>query len=146
MLSQTAEYAIRAVVALAADAGRSMTTRDLAQRTKVPAGYLSKVLQSLGRAGLVKAQRGLGGGFVLARPAEGLTLLDVINAVDPIQRIKHCPLGLSAHQGNLCSVHQRIDSGIALIEALFRSTNIAELIRESAAARPLCDDPTITRV
>jgi Rrf2 family protein len=147
VLSQTAEYAIRAAVALAGEPGRSLTTRDLADQTKVPAGYLSKVLQALGRAGLVKAQRGLGGGFALARSPAEMSLLDVINAVDPIQRITRCPLGLDSHRARLCSVHRRIDAGIAMVEALFAATSLAELVHESETARPLCEDisPAVTR-
>jgi Rrf2 family protein len=60
----------------------------------VPAGYLSKVLQSLGRAQLVNSQRGLHGGFTLARAPSELTVWEVIQAVDPLQRIRSCPLGL----------------------------------------------------
>ncbi|NUQ01687.1 MAG: Rrf2 family transcriptional regulator, partial [Armatimonadetes bacterium] len=95
MISQTAEYALRAIVCLAAQPEGRLTTPQIAGATRVPAGYLSKVLQLLGRAGLVRSQRGLGGGFVLARPAELISVLDVVNAVDPIQRITGCPLELA---------------------------------------------------
>ena len=93
MFSQTAEYALRAVVFLAAQDGVPRTTQEIARATQVPTGYLSKVMQGLGRARLVLSQRGLHGGFTLARPAAELTVLDIIQAVDPIQRIRSCPLG-----------------------------------------------------
>ena len=105
----------------------------------MPQGYLSKVLQSLSRAGLVNSQRGVGGGFVLARSLDDLTLLDVINAVDPLKRITRCPLALAAHREQLCSLHKRLDQGIAQIEALFDSTTIAELLAEANPSQPLCD-------
>ena len=92
MISQTAEYALRAVVLLGSQPGRPMTTQEVARLSQVPAGYLSKVLQSLGRSGLVEARRGLGGGYVLTRPLEQLTVYDVVHAVDPLKRIHHCPL------------------------------------------------------
>lgn len=138
MISQTAEYALRAIVTLSTNSGQSLTARELANRTKVPASYLSKVLQALGRAGLVDSQRGINGGFTLAQPLEGVTVLDVINAVDPVKRIKRCPLGLSAHQGRLCPLHRRLDAGIALMEAHLGQTTIAQLIDEAGASRPLC--------
>jgi Rrf2 family protein len=139
VISQTAEYALRAVLVLGSHRDGPLTTRQIAARTRVPAGYLSKVLQALGRAGLLVAQRGLGGGYVLTRPLEALTVLDVINAVDPVQRIDRCPLGLPAHEGRMCSLHQRLDQGIALMESLFGRTTIDQLLAEENPSRPLCD-------
>ena len=139
MLSQTAEYALRAVVALGSSRGGSMTTQQIASQTQVPAGYLSKVLQALGRAGLVEGQRGSGGGFVLARPVHQITVLEVINAVDPLQRIERCPLGRSAHEHRMCALHRRLDLGIALIEQVFGQTTIDELLDDSDPVRSLCE-------
>src|SRR4051794_21543855 len=107
MISQTAEYALRAVVYLAFHKGEPRTVRQLAEPTQVPEGYLAKVMQGLSRAGLVRSQRGLHGGFTLAVPADELTVYDVVQAVDPIHRIKHCPLGLKGHV-NLCPLHRRL--------------------------------------
>ncbi len=87
VISQTAEYALRAVVCLGGSTGEPMTSAAIAKLTRVPHGYLSKVLQGLSRAGLVDSQRGVGGGFVLVRSLDELTVLDVINAVDPLKRI-----------------------------------------------------------
>ncbi len=139
MISQTAEYALRAVVFLGSQAGRPATTHRIAADTKVPAGYLAKVLQALGKAGLVHAQRGLHGGYALTRPLDELTVLEVVNAVDPLQRIHHCPLGLAEHRGNLCSLHRRLDQGIALIESFFEQTTVGQLLAEGGTSRnPLC--------
>jgi len=140
VISLTSEYALRAVVCLGASPGRPVTSRSLADQTRVPQDYLSKVLQSLSKAGMVDSQRGLGGGFVLARSLDELTVLDVINAVDPLKRIEHCPLALAAHQKQLCSLHKRLDEGIALVESLFGGTTIAELLAEANPSRPLCEE------
>jgi Rrf2 family transcriptional regulator, nitric oxide-sensitive transcriptional repressor len=140
VISQTAEYALRAVVFLGSQVGRPITTQRIAAATQVPVGYLSKVLQALGKAGLVEAQRGLRGGYVLARSPDELTVLDVINSVDPLQRITGCPLGLKAHGGTLCSLHRRIDEGIARIESLFQGTTIDQLLDGREPGRnPLCE-------
>jgi len=78
MSSRSAEYALRAVVKLGSKAGSPQTTQQIAEQTQVPSGYLSKVFKALGRAGVVEAQRGLYGGFILARPLNELTILDVM--------------------------------------------------------------------
>jgi Rrf2 family protein len=125
MISQTAEYALRAVVVLGSQPGRPMTTQDVARISRVPGGYLSKVLQALGRAGLVEARRGLRGGYVLSRALDKLTVYDVVQAVDPLRRINSCPLQLSAHTERLCSLHQRLDDAVAMVESYFKQTTIA---------------------
>ena len=112
MLSQTAEYALRAMVYLAMNSDSPQVTERIAIGTKVPASYLSKVLQSLSRAGLVNSQRGLGGGFTLSQPPQSTTILEIINAVDPIKRIETCPLDLKTHGVVLCALHKRLDEAI----------------------------------
>ncbi|MCC7494164.1 MAG: Rrf2 family transcriptional regulator [Fimbriimonadaceae bacterium] len=143
MLSQTAEYALRAVVCLAAAHPARLTTPQIARTTKVPAGYLAKVLQSLARASVVKSHRGLGGGFVLARPTNEISVLQVINAVDPLQRIKSCPLELGAHGVKLCPLHKRLDDAMATVEAAFAGTTIAEVLADPEAATAFCEFPQI---
>lgn len=139
MISQTAEYALRAVVFLGSQVGQPVTTQRIAVATRVPVGYLSKVLQSLGKAGLVDSQRGLRGGYVLARPLDKLTVLEVVNSVDPLERITRCPLGLEPHGGVLCSLHRHLDEGISRIEALFRATTIEQLLAGAPGGNPLCE-------
>ena len=139
MFSQTTEYALRAVVWLAAQRSKPQTTLQIAATTRVPAGYLSKVLQALGRANLVTSQRGLYGGFALTRSPERISVLEVINAVDPINRISSCPLGLKSHGHELCALHKRLDSAIAQIEKALSESTIADLLSEEAASQPLCD-------
>jgi Rrf2 family protein len=139
MFSQTAEYALRVVAYLAAAGGQPQTTKQIATGTRVPEGYLSKVLQSLSREGLVRSQRGLHGGSVLARDAGDITIYDVVQAVDPINRITSCPLGLKSHGTVLCPVHRRLDDAMAMVEKSFRDSTIADLMSEPASSKPLCD-------
>ncbi|HTU18264.1 MAG TPA: Rrf2 family transcriptional regulator [Gemmataceae bacterium] len=146
MFSQTAEYALRATVYLASQEGAPRTTQEIARATRLEGkiAYLSKVMQSLGREGLVQSQRGLHGGFTLARPAEELTVLDIIMAVDPIKRIKSCPLGIKGHI-NLCPLHRRLDQAMKMVEDALRKSTLAELLTEPERARgipiPLCSWP-----
>ncbi len=137
MISQTAEYALRSVVCLASYPDAALITEEIAKITKVPRSYLSKVLQSLGRAGIVNARRGLHGGFSLAKPADALSLLEVINAVDPIPHIETCPLGLKQHGVNLCPLHKRLNDAITLIENAYRDSTIDDLLKEPTLSKPL---------
>jgi Rrf2 family protein len=141
LISQTAEYALRAVAALASHPDEPMVTHRLAEMTRVPAGYLAKVMQSLGRSGLVNSARGVGGGFTLTRPATEISIYDIVQAVDPLQRIRTCPLGLSAHGVRLCPLHKRLDDAMKQVEDAFRASNLAELLSEPSQSKPLCSFP-----
>ena len=111
----------------------------IAEATLVPVGYLAKVMQGLNKAGLVNAQRGLHGGFVLAVSPDELTVLQVVNAVEPIRRFKECPLGL--HGINLCPLHRKLDEAAIAIEATFGDTTIADMINVPKNRKPLCGFP-----
>ena len=141
MFSQTVEYALRAVVHLASQSPQAQTTDQIAAATLVPRAYLSKVLQSLTRAGVVQSQRGLGGGISLGKPAEELTILEVISAVEPLQRIRTCPLGLAAHGVHLCPLHSRLDAALVAVEKALGDSTLAELLAEPTRSVPLCPFP-----
>lgn len=145
MFSQTVEYALRVVVYLASLDGKPATTKQIAAVTKVPEGYLAKVLQGLGRAGLVLSQRGLHGGSILALSPEKLNIYDVIEAVQPIQRIRSCPLSLQSHGVKLCALHKRLDDAMAEVERVFRQSTIAELLTEPTNSKPLCEHGEVPR-
>ncbi|HVK15962.1 MAG TPA: Rrf2 family transcriptional regulator [Fimbriiglobus sp.] len=141
MFSQTVEYALRAAVDLASRGGEPATTEEVARRTQVPVAYLAKILQGLAKAGIVKSQRGVGGGVALAKPPEELTILEVVNAVDPIVRIRTCPLKLSSHGTRLCPLHRRVDDALATVERAFGGTTLAEILNEPSSSVPLCEAP-----
>jgi len=136
MFSQTAEYALRAVVTLARSDTAGRPAQEIAREAQVPLDYLSKVLNSLARAGVLKAQRGRRGGFTLAQSPARMTVLDVVNAVDPIRRIRSCPLQLRAHSTQMCPLHRKLDHALALVEDAFATTTIASLCDET----PLCQE------
>jgi Rrf2 family protein len=142
MFSQTVEYALRAVAYLAGQAPAGRTTDQIAAATRVPKPYLSKVLQKLVERGLVHSQRGVGGGMSLVKSPADLTILEVVNAVEPIERIRECPLGLRSHGVKLCPLHKRLDDAMATVEAAFRDTTLAEVLNEPSPSVPLCEGPT----
>ncbi len=138
MISQTAEYALRIVVWLASRHPEPRTTREIAEATQIPPGYLAKVLQSLGRGGLVNSQRGLHGGFTLARDPSAITPLEVVNAIDPIRRLTGCPLGLEEHGDQLCPLHRKLDDAMAHIESALAASRISELATAGPEEAPFC--------
>jgi Rrf2 family transcriptional regulator, nitric oxide-sensitive transcriptional repressor len=140
VLSQTVEYALRAAVYLAGE-GQPRTAAEISSVTRVPTAYLAKVLQQLARARVVHGQRGPNGGFALSRAADKLTLWEVVQALEPMRRIRECPLDLKTHKGRLCPLHRKLDDAIAEMERSFRSTTLAELIGDPESPRPLCDIP-----
>lgn len=138
MLTKTAEYALRAVACLAQDPDVSLSADFLSARTKVPRRYLHKVLQDLMQADLVRSRPGPGGGYSLAQTADDITILAVVNAVAPLERIRHCPLGLPSHT-KLCPLHRELDRAYAATEAAFARVTMGELLRSSRDVVPLCD-------
>ena len=136
LISQTVEYSLRAAVTLAQCGSAPCTAQRLSEITDVPKPYLAKVMQELVRAGLVNSRRGLHGGFELARSPADLTIWDIIEAVEPFQRILKCPLGISAHAGGLCPLHRRLDDAMEFVERSFRATTLAELLRDASGRSP----------
>jgi Rrf2 family protein len=138
MLPKTAEYALRAVVWLAREPDQPASADCVAEHTQVPRRYLHKVLQDLVAEKLVRSQPGPGGGYALARSPTRITILDVVNAVAPLERIRRCPLELSSHT-RLCPLHKELDKAYAATEQAFASVNIARLIRSTSKIVPLCE-------
>ena len=142
MFSQTQEYALRAVIWLAGHTDEGpIGNQRIAEGTAVPASYLSKVLQGLARADILASRRGVGGGFMLARDANELTVLEVVNAVEPVQRIHACPLGLKTHRKRLCSMHARLDSAMKMVEEVLANSTITELMKQPGRPLPLVETP-----
>ncbi len=138
LLSEAAESGLRATVWLAQHPDQTCKVKEIAEAIHAAPGYLVKVLQHMTRANIVAARRGIQGGITLVRPADELTALDVINAIDPIERITTCPLQLSTHRHALCPLHHRIDRGLEMIEETFRSVTIAQLMETAETDRSAC--------
>ena len=138
MISLSAEYALRAVLCLAGNPLVPMTIHQIAAAGHIPPAYLAKILKTLVRSSILASQRGLNGGFVLARPAEQLTLLDIVNLTDGSHRIHTCPLGLKSHGTNLCCLHRQLDSAVDAAERQLAGATIAQLLAASPQGKPGC--------
>ena len=139
MISQSTEYALRAIVLLARHQGDLLSTHRIAEETRVPSHYLSKVLQGLSRSGLVESRPGRSGGIVFPHDPRRVTVLQVVTAIDPLRRIRECPLGI--HGKDLCPLHRRLDEAMEVAESALARSTIAELVAGSSPA--LCRPPAV---
>lgn len=138
MLSKTAEYALRAVALLASQPGQPAAAGIMAEKTKIPRRYLQRVLQDLVAANLLTSRPGPGGGYELTRPASDVSILQVVNAVSPLERIRHCPLGLKSHT-NLCPLHAELDKAYAATEQAFAGVTMQDVLDSTDRVIPLCE-------
>ncbi|MEZ5063794.1 MAG: Rrf2 family transcriptional regulator [bacterium] len=107
MISRSATHALRALAVLAAlPPGTSLDTGQLAARVDAPPNYLGKLLQILRRTGILASRKGLGGGFSLARPAAELTLYEIVEPLEGLDRWNGCFLGQEICSAETaCPVH-----------------------------------------
>ena len=132
-LTRRADYAVRAVLELAAQDER-LSVPELAVRQSIPVRFLPQVMQALVGAGLVVAQMGRRGGYLLARDPASITLLEVIEAVEGDARRKTCVLrGVPCGADGQCAVHPVF---AAAQEKLLEALDAATLASIVAADRP----------
>ena len=130
MFSRTTEYALRAMALISQVEGRATAT-EIAEQTRVPVRYMSKVLQTLSESGLIESQRGPTGGFWLNRSPEDITLLDVVDCIEPIERITSCPINLPEHCDNLCPLHIALDELAVIAREKLGGTTLASVMDKS---------------
>lgn len=129
MLSQTSEYALRAVLYVAASGGAAVKIDQIAEALAVPRNYLSKTLHHLARVGVLSSGRGPNGGFRLAVPPEELTLSQVVGPFDPFVEGKQCLLGRTVcSDASPCAAHGRWQEISTQVCSFFRETSIADLL------------------
>jgi Rrf2 family protein len=129
MISQTGIHAIRALASLGGlPKGKFAGASDLAKVIGAPPNYLGKLLQALSREGLLVSQKGMGGGFRLARAPKKITLWEIVNSIDPLERWSGCLLGRkSCTDDNPCVVHEQWKSIREQYLQLLKQTTVAEV-------------------
>jgi Rrf2 family protein len=129
MLSQTAEYALRAVLHVAEHGrDRPVAVGDIAAALDVPRNYLSKTLHQLARTGVLASTFGPGGGFRLGVAAERLTLDAVVGPFDT-PGARHCLLGRSrCRDSDPCPAHERWKGIAEQVRGFFSTTTVADLL------------------
>jgi Rrf2 family protein len=123
-LTRRGDYAIRAMLHLARTDAPALSAPGIAAATQIPARFVGQVMGDLARAGLVSARIGRRGGYQLARPAAGISLLQIVEAVEGDTRRKRCVLSQGAcTYEHACDVHEFFAAAQdALISRLSEST------------------------
>jgi Rrf2 family protein len=136
-LTLKGDYAVRVVVDLAGQpAGATVRTQDLGRRTGVPQAYLSKIVQVLAQAGLVRTRRGALGGISLLAEPRAITLKQVIEAVEGPIYLNRCLLGPgTCPRDSFCPVHPVWGRIQALVSRELESVRIQDLA--AAAGKPM---------
>lgn len=134
MLSQTSEYALRAVIFLAmTDSEEPVKLERIAESLEVPRNYLSKTLHLLARAGVLGSGRGKRGGFWLAIPADELTLAAVVEPFEASTLSRRCLLGHGeCSDETACAVHDRWKPIAEAMRELFGRTTVGDLLTGEA--------------
>jgi Rrf2 family protein len=135
MLSQTAEYALRAALYMAEHNDEPTRVGELAARLRVPQNYLSKTMHQLAKAGVLTSTRGKHGGFRLARPPEQIALYEIVAPFERPNERRQCLLGrVACSDAAPCAAHDRWSEVKARTNAFFLETSLKDLIHPNAAS------------
>jgi Rrf2 family transcriptional regulator, iron-sulfur cluster assembly transcription factor len=129
--SRSAEYAIRAFVHLAdVEPGKYAMVKNIADKADIPAHFLAKILQQLARKGFLRSSKGPTGGFCLRGPANDITLVQVVEAIDGLADYARCPAGMAECNDEMpCSMHDSWKSIRATVMKYLEETTIADLAK-----------------
>jgi Rrf2 family protein len=134
-LSHSTGYAILALSCLDDPGGKLALVRDVARCARIPKPYLSKILNALGRSGLIRAKRGYKGGVILARPARRISVLEVAEAMEGKGCLWGCLLGMpKCQQRAVCPTHVFWTRECKKIEAKLRQVTLTEMAEAAKRA------------
>lgn len=132
MLTKTSKQIINALTELAKlQEDEWLGVGTIARQIKAPQNYLGKLLQNFAGIGIVVSQKGLGGGFRLARPAEEITLFDVVEPIENVKEWSGCALGMKkCLDSNPCAVHHKWKIVKDQYLTFLKTTTIADLLKK----------------
>ena len=146
LFGTSVEYGLHTLVWLAADPAAQASSRDLADLQEVPPALLAKILSKLEKAGIVGSSGGISGGFRLGRPAEQISVLDVVDAIEGRKPLfdcmdirERCALWEGRRpfpSGPICGIHAVMIHAERAMRDELAKTSIASLVRGAQAAAP----------
>jgi Rrf2 family protein len=127
-VSAKADYAIRAMVELAAAGGGHLKAERISQAQAIPLKFLENIMADLRQAGLVRSQRGTEGGYWLARPGEEITLAQVIRAVEgPLANVRGFRSEEVAYEGSSAPLREVWVAVRASLRSVLESVTLADV-------------------
>jgi len=137
VISRATDSAVKAMVYLAAfPPDKVIGKRDICQTQGITAAFLIKIMQPLRTAGLVKSYRGVAGGFTLAKPAEEISLWDIICAIEGPVHLNKCMVQENyCSRDTTCTVHQVWHKAKAELEHTLRQATLSELVQQRGVQR-----------
>lgn len=125
------DYGLRILLILGCRPSDRLTSEELAEIIEVPRQFTLKIAQSLTKAGLIKAQRGVGGGIQLAKAPEAITLHDIFNATDTPRALNDCLINpASCDRSQFCAPHQSLREIQQVLDQRLNAITLGELIRD----------------
>jgi len=141
--SKPCMHGLRAVLYIASrNVEAPVRGEDIAREEALPQPFLSKILKILASRDILQSVRGPGGGFRLARPSEGITLLDIVEAIDGLSQFDECALGWkTCHDDVPCPLHNSWKQMRQSLREYLSQTTVADLLRhEKGLLPPLAAD------
>jgi Rrf2 family transcriptional regulator, iron-sulfur cluster assembly transcription factor len=134
MLSNTAKYAIRAVIYVAMNGkeGEKLGIKKISADLKIPSPFLGKIMQSLAKHKLLNSTKGPHGGFGLGKKPENISLMDIVEVVDGVDSFNECIVGLESCtvEEKHCPIHSRYAEIRSELKTYFEGQSIATLVKD----------------
>jgi Rrf2 family protein len=129
MFSASSEYALRALGYLASEGDKPwVLSHEIAKKLGLPPHFLAKILRALATEKILKSQRGRSGGFRLARPAEEISLFEIVEPIDHLTQRKSCLLGHTHCTLEVpCPLHNTWQKIMTDFINMLKNTTLAEL-------------------
>ena len=143
-LSRMTDYAVVVLSQMADRQGAVMTAVDISEKTALPQPTVAKVLKSLARNHVVESRRGTQGGYVLDRPADAVTVAEIITAIDGPVALTACVEEADGQCAveSLCPMRGRWDKLNSAVQSAFETVSLAE-IAAIATVPNFIDDPAL---
>lgn len=131
VITRATEYAVRTVIFLAQQPKHEIVLKkDICRTQEVTPAFLTKILQPLIKAGIVSSQRGVGGGFLLARDPNEITLLDILQAEEGQLKLNHCLVDTDAcHRDAYCSAHEVWHEAQTEMAQVLKRYSVADMVK-----------------
>jgi Rrf2 family protein len=128
-MSTKGHHATRIIVFLASSPARPISKTEIGQAEVISPGYVQQLMTTLVDAGLVRSHRGKAGGFSLTRPAEQITVQQILDATEGPFELAPCIEGQDCARSNTCPAHLLWLQATTMVNRLFEGTTVADLLR-----------------